>query len=60
MRKTNSTSKYLRSWNLHPELELAITFWVILLMISFEDLILVFYIWVHNTTIELAMKKILI
>jgi len=37
---------------------LAIIFWVVLLMISFEDLTWIFYIWVSNTTIEDTMKKI--
>ena len=36
---------------------LAICFWASLLMISFEDLILIFYIWVFNTTIEVVMKE---
>ena len=30
---------------------IAITFWVVFLMISYEDLILIFYSWVPNTTI---------
>ena len=51
------TSKYLRSWNLHPESNLAITFGAILLMISFEDLILIFFIWVPITTIEGTLEK---
>ena len=51
MRK-NPTLKYLRSWNLHSKLYLAIIFWAILLMISFENLILIFYIWIPNTTME--------
>ena len=34
---------------------LAITFWAILLIIKFEDLILIFYIWVPNTKIEGAI-----
>ena len=36
---------------------LAICFWASLLMISFEDLILIIYIWVFNTTIEVVMKE---
>ena len=44
--KKNPASKYIRSWNLCLELDLAITFWVVLLMMSFEDLILIFYKWV--------------
>ena len=35
--KKNPTSKYIRSWNLRSKLDLAITFWVVLLMISYED-----------------------
>jgi hypothetical protein len=53
----NPTSKYLRSWNLHLKPNLAITFWAAILMISFEDLMWIFYVWVPNTTIEGAMKK---
>ena len=53
----NPTLKYLKSWNLHPKPDLAITFWVVLLIISFEDLILIFYIWVPNTTIKDFMRK---
>ena len=51
------TSKYLRSWNLRHELDLAILLWAILLIISFEDLMLIFYIWVPSTTTEGTMKK---
>ena len=36
---------------------LTITFWVVFLMINFKDLILIFYIWVSNTTIEGIVKK---
>ena len=57
MKKKIPTSKYVRSWNLHPKPNLATTFWALLLIISFEDLVLVFYIWVPNTTIKGAMKK---
>ena len=53
--KNNPNSKYLRSWNLRPKLDLVITFWAIFWMISFEDLI--FYIWVCNTIIAGTMKK---
>ena len=56
--KVNPTSKYLRSWNLCPKPNLAITFWAICLIINFEDLILIFYSWVPNTTIEGTVKKI--
>ena len=58
--KRNPTLKYLRSWNLCPKLDLAITFWAVLLMTSFEDLILIFYTWVPNTLIEGNMKTNLI
>ena len=44
--------------NLHLKSYLVITFWAIFLLIIFEDLILIFHIWVHNTTIEGAMKNI--
>jgi len=33
------------------------TIWAILLMISFEDLILIFHVWVPNTPTEGGMKK---
>ena len=55
--KNNATSKYLTSWNQCPKSNLAITLWADLLMITFEDLVLIFYIWVPNTTIEGTMKK---
>ena len=58
--KKKSNFKYLRSWNLHPKLQLAIAFWAVLLMITFEDLILIFYIWVPNTTIEGSTNIIVI
>ena len=35
-------SKFLRSWNLRPNLDLAITFSALFLVIFFEDLILIF------------------
>jgi hypothetical protein len=38
----------------------AITFWASLLMTNFEDLILIFYIWVYNKTMEVTMQKNLI
>ena len=57
MWKKNPTSKYIRSWNLRPRSDLASTFWAILLMIGFEDLILIFHIWVPNIAIESTMKK---
>ena len=41
---------------IRPKAYLAITFWAILLMISFEDLILIFYIWVPNTTVKGTMN----
>ena len=55
--KKHPTLNYLRSWNLRPNPKLVICFLASLLMISFEDLILAFYIWVYNTTIEVAVKK---
>ena len=51
------STKYWRSWNFHPKPYLAIYFWVLFLMIRFEDVILIFYIWPLNTTIEGTMKK---
>ena len=51
------TLKYIRSWNLCANPNLAITFWEILSMISFEDLILILFIWVPNVIIEGIMKK---
>ena len=50
-------SIYLRSWNPRAKPKLVITFWAILLMMSFEYLILIFYTWVPSTTIEGTMKK---
>ena len=57
MKKNNPTSKNLRLWNLCLELDLAIICLAIVLMISFENHILVFYIWLLNTTIKGSMKK---
>ena len=51
MWKKNPTS------NLRPRLDLANTFWAILLMIGFEDLILIFHIWVPNIALEGIMKN---
>ena len=53
----NPTLKYLNSWNLRPKPDLAIRFWASLLRIGIEDPILIYFIWVFNTTIEVAMKK---
>ena len=53
----NPTSKHLRLWNLSLKPDLAIIFWVALLMISFEDLILILCNWVPNTTTEGATKN---
>ena len=36
---------------------LAIIFWAVILIISIEDLILIFYIWVPNTIIQGDMEK---
>ena len=54
--KENPTSNYFSSRNICPKLELAITFWAVFLMISCEDIILIFYIWILNTTMEGTMK----
>ena len=51
------TSKYLRSWNLHPNSYSTFCFWASFLMISFEDRNLIFYIWVFNTTIKFILRK---
>jgi hypothetical protein len=42
---------------LHPKPYLAIFFWASLVTIVFEDLILIFYIWVFYTTIKVATEK---
>jgi len=52
-RKANS--KELRPWNSRPKSNLAIYFWALHLIISFEDLILAFYNWVLNTIKEVIM-----
>ena len=50
--------KKIPTWKyLCPKQDLTTTFWAILLMVIFEDLILVSYIWVPNTTIESIMVK---
>ena len=51
------TLKYWKSWYLHPKSDSTICFWASLLMISFEDVNLIFYTWVFNTTIKVALKK---
>ena len=56
-RRKNSTSNYLRSWNLRLQLDLVISFLAIFLIIECEDLIFIFFIRVPNTTIEGTMKK---
>ena len=53
----NSSSKYLRSWNLRSKLHLISCFYASLLMIGFEDLILIFRIWVPNLKIEVIRKN---
>ena len=53
----NPTSEYWRAWTRRPKQKLAITFWAKIFKISFEDLVLIFYIHVPNTTTEGAMKK---
>ena len=55
-RKKTSSSKYLRSLNSRPKLELIILLLNITFNKKFEDLILTFYIWVLNTTIEGIVK----
>ena len=55
--KKNPSSKYLRSWNLHSKLYLVSCFYALLLMIGFEDLILIFYICVPNSTIEVIIEN---
>ena len=47
---TNFKLKIVRTWIPYPNPDLAIWYWALLLMISFEDLALVYYIWVlkHN------------
>ena len=55
--KENPTSKYLRSWNLRQKLDSTICFWESLSMISDEDLNLIFYVWVFNTTTKVIMKR---
>ena len=52
----NPYLKYLKLWNLRPKPDLAITFWAVFLMISFEDFILIFYIYVPSKKIESTMK----
>ena len=56
--KKKSCLKYLRSWNLRSKLYLVSCFYASLLMICFEDLILILYIWVPNLTIEVIIKII--
>ena len=55
--ETNFKFKILRSWNLRWKLRLVSCFYTSLLMIGFEDLILIFYIWIPNLTIEVIMKN---
>ena len=54
----NSSSKYLRSWNFRSKLYLVSCFYASLLMLGFEDLIVIFYIWVPNLAIEVIVKII--
>ena len=55
--ETKFKFKILRSWNLRWKLHLVSCFYTSLLMIGFEDLILIFYIWIPNLTIEVIMKN---
>ena len=48
MWQKNTSSKYVRSWNLRSRLYLLSCFYAAILMIDFEDLILIFYIWLPN------------
>ena len=51
------SSQYLRLWNLHSKLYLVSCFYASRLMIGFEDLILIFYIWAPNLKIKVIMKN---
>ena len=55
--KKKSSSKYLRSWKLCAKLYLVRCFFTSLLMIDFEDFILILYIWVRNLKMEVIMKN---
>jgi hypothetical protein len=55
--KKNPTLRYLRSWNLRSELNSTTCFWASPLMISFEDLNLIFYNWVFNIITKVIMEK---
>ena len=48
---------YWRSWNLCPKQELANFSWTLLLMMSLGVLILIFYVWLPNTTTLGNMTK---
>ena len=56
--KKKSNFKYLRLWNPQPKPDIVITFWAILLMVSFEYLISIFYIWIPNTHKKQNKKNI--
>ena len=53
----NSNFKVFKVMKSTSKPYIAITFWIVFLMISFEDLIFIFYIWMPNTTIEGTKKK---
>ena len=52
------TSNCLTLWALRSKPVLVINYWAILLILSFEVLILIFYAWVLDTIIEGAIKNI--
>ena len=51
------TLKIIKVMKSKPKLGLDITFWAMLLITTFEDLILIFYIWVPNARTEGIMDK---
>ena len=51
------SSKYWRSWNLCPKPKFANLSWPLLLIMNIEVLILMFYIWLLNTTTLGTVKK---
>jgi hypothetical protein len=55
--KKNLSSKYLSSWKLRSKLHLVSAFTHHFWLIGFEDLILIFCIWVPNLTIKVIMKN---
>ena len=49
--------QYFLDHEITSKINLTVCFWAFLLLIKFEVLMLVFYIWVLNTTIEFTMGK---